>query len=212
MTSHVVIMSGSLRAGSTSDRVAASAARHCVRLGASARVFTGAELEFPFYRPGLSGRHEGVRRLLGELGRADGVVLVSPTYHGTVSGLLKNALDFVNDMDGPRAYLDGRPIGCVAVGAGAQGAVSTLGTLRTISHAVRGWPTPLGLTVHSAGSLEPDSAEADPRMIGQLTEMVSQVLSMGGAHRANGIRQAQENSYVAAGAHHGHALGGSDLA
>ncbi|MFI2028779.1 NADPH-dependent FMN reductase [Streptomyces buecherae] len=39
----------------------------------------------------------------------------APTYHGTVSGVLKNALDYVNDLIGePRPFLDGRPVGCVA--------------------------------------------------------------------------------------------------
>ncbi|WP_459249991.1 NADPH-dependent FMN reductase [Streptomyces youssoufiensis] len=43
----------------------------------------------------------------------------APTYHGTVSGVLKNALDYVNDLIGePRPFLDGRSVGCVAVAAG----------------------------------------------------------------------------------------------
>ncbi|MTE22531.1 NAD(P)-binding protein [Streptomyces sp. TRM43335] len=183
-TPHIVLVSGSLRAGSTSDRVADWCARRCVEHGATARVFTGAEIDFPAYRPGLEETHEGVADFLGELRRADGVVLVSPTYHATVSGLLKNALDFANDIGGPLPYLDGRAIGTVAVGTSSQGAASTLATLRTIGHALRGWPTPVGAAVSRvpAQPSEPGT-EVSPEAE-RLMRMVSQVVWLGGVRAA----------------------------
>ncbi|MFE3992631.1 NAD(P)H-dependent oxidoreductase [Streptomyces goshikiensis] len=182
-TPHVVLVSGSLRTGSTSDRVADWCARECAARGATVRVFTGAETDFPAYRPGLAATDARIAGFLDELRRADGVVLVSPTYHATVSGLLKNALDFVNDIDGPLPYLDGRPIGTVAVGAGAQGAVSTLTTLRTIGHALRGWPTPVGVAV--AGVPAPPAADGALSPEGErLVQMVSQVMWLAGARAA----------------------------
>ncbi|MDT0346877.1 NADPH-dependent FMN reductase [Streptomyces litchfieldiae] len=175
---HIVLVSGSLRVGSTSDRIATWCAEQCSAHGATTRVFTGAELDFPFYRPGLSEGHPGIREFLRELRRSDGVVLISPTYHGSVSGLLKNALDYVNDLAGPRIFLDGRTIGCVAIGTGTQGTVSTLGTLRTISHALRGWPTPLGVVVTQASPFDATGTAGDAHCRGQLLEMIAQVLSM----------------------------------
>ncbi|WP_331739307.1 NAD(P)H-dependent oxidoreductase (plasmid) [Streptomyces sp. NBC_00637] len=182
---HIVLLSGSLRAGSTSDRVAQWCAQRVTATGATARVFTGAELDFPAYRPGLAAGHPGVAEYLAELRRADGVVLVSPTYHATVSGLLKNALDAVNDIDGPLPHLDGRAIGTVAVGAGAQGAAATLTTLRTIAHALRGWPAPLGVTLTRApASPGPGRAPAAPDEE-RLDEMVRQVLWLAGVRAAS---------------------------
>ena len=82
---------------------------------------------------------------------ADAVVISSPGYHGTVSGLVKNALDYLEELrTDERPYLDGRPVGLIAVARGWQAAVSTLATLRQITHALRGWPAPFGLTVNSA--------------------------------------------------------------
>jgi FMN reductase len=76
--------------------------------------------------------------------------VVSPGYHGTISGLVKNALDYVEDLrDEERPYLDGRAVGCVATATGWQAAVTTLTSLRSIVHALRGWPTPLGAAVNS---------------------------------------------------------------
>ncbi|GFH39396.1 FAD-dependent oxidoreductase [Streptomyces pacificus] len=181
---HIVLISGSLRSGSTSDQVAQWCARRCAEQGATTRVFTGAEIDFPAYRPGLAGTHEGAAALLGELRAADGVILVSPTYHASVSGLLKNALDYVNDIGGPLPYLEGRAIGTVAVGTGVQGAVSTLATLRTVGHALRGWPTPVGVAVAQVPA-EPSAGGAEPGGdAARLVEMVSQAVWLGGVRSA----------------------------
>ncbi|WP_329177625.1 NAD(P)H-dependent oxidoreductase [Streptomyces decoyicus] len=177
-TPHTVLISGSLRVGSTSDRVALWCAEQLQERGATTRTFTGGEIDFPFYRPGLSETHPGLRDFLDELGRADGIVLISPTYHGTVSGLLKNALDYANDLDGPRPFLDGRTVGCVAVGAGTQGNASTLATLRTISHALRAWPTPLGVVVPHSHSPLPGGLLADPSHRERMLAMLGQVLAL----------------------------------
>ncbi|MGW4856204.1 NAD(P)H-dependent oxidoreductase [Streptomyces sp. NPDC004288] len=186
----IVVISGSLRPGSTCDRVAAWCADRSAEQGASVRVFTGSEIDFPAYRPGLAETHAAVAGFLGELRASDGVILVSPTYHATVSGLLKNALDYVNDIGGPVPYLEGRAIGTVAVGAGAQGAVSTLTTLRTVGHALRGWPTPVGVAVATA----PEEPAADGTGLApdaaRLVEMVSQVVWLGGARAARPARPA----------------------
>ncbi|MNP19695.1 hypothetical protein D3C76_1122360 [compost metagenome] len=48
-------------------------------------------------------------------------------------------------------YFDGRAVGCIVTAAGWQGCNTTLGALRSIVHAMRGWPTPLGVTLNTAG-------------------------------------------------------------
>ncbi|MBN3933094.1 NAD(P)H-dependent oxidoreductase [Streptomyces verrucosisporus] len=182
---HIVLVGGSLHRGSTCDRVAQWCALRCAEQGATVRVFAGADIDFPAYRPGLAPTHPEVGNFLSELRCADGIVLVSPTYHGTVSGLLKNALDYVNDLDEPVPYLEGRAIGCVAVGAAAEGAASTLATLRTIGHAVRGWPTPVGVAV-SQPPAPPSADGTAPPEEARLMRMLSQVLWMGRARLAAG--------------------------
>jgi NAD(P)H-dependent FMN reductase len=176
---HVVILSGSLSPTSRADLIAGWCARQAAELGATTSLFRGVDLEFPFYRPGLADTQRAVRHYLDALAGSDGVVLVSPAYHGTISGLLKNALDYVNELAGLTApYLDGRAIGCVAVAAGEQGASSTLATLRTVSHALRGWPTPLGVALAGErAALDQRGEPAARATLGQLAEMLRQVLA-----------------------------------
>jgi FMN reductase len=174
----VVGVSGSLLPGSRTGRLAVWCAAALAEMGAQVSLFADADLDVPHYRPLPAARAEPVRRLLEAIKDADGVLLVSPTYHGTVSGVLKNALDYVNDLAGDlRPFLDGRPVGCVAVASGDQGAASTLATLRTITHALRGWPTPLGVTVWGRAA-EFDGAPTDERLIAQLRVMLGQVLTL----------------------------------
>jgi FMN reductase len=150
VTVNVVGIGGSLRAESQSERALRIALGGAALAGAKTTFVSGADLVLPFYDPADPERPQVASRLVEELRAADGVVLVSPGYHGAISGLVKNALDYVEDMrDDPRPYLDGRAVGCVAIAYGWQAAVNTLASLRSIVHALRGWPTPLGATVNS---------------------------------------------------------------
>ena len=150
-TVSVVGIGGSLRPDSQSERALRIVLEGAEEAGAKITVITGADLVLPFYDPAISDRPPNARHLVEEMRHADGVVLVSPGYHGTVSGLVKNALDYLEDLrHDERVYLDGRAVGCVAAAHGWQASVTTLTALRSIVHALRGWPTPLGAAVNSA--------------------------------------------------------------
>lgn len=143
---NIVILSGSVAPDSLTESVARWCAHEILGAAATPALFTGADLDLPFYRP-LSPQPAAARRFVDAMARCDGVVLVSPAYHGSVSGLLKNALDHLNELARDRRpFLDGRPVGCVALAGGTQGAAAALTAMRSMVHALRGWPTPLGVT------------------------------------------------------------------
>ena len=129
------------------------------------------------FRPTDAHRGERVLALLEAIRWADGLVLGSPAYHGGLSGLVKNALDYLEDLhDDPRPYLDGRAVGCIACAHGEQANATTLTSLRNIVHALRGWPTPLGVTVSSASALGSDGRPADPKLRERLHVLGGQVV------------------------------------
>lgn len=151
VTVSVVGIGGSLREDSQSERALRIALAGAEQAGAKVTTISGTDLVLPFYDPAVADRPAAAVRLVEELRHADGVILVSPGYHGTISGLVKNALDYLEDLrEDERVYLDGRAVGCVAAAHGWQAAVTTLTALRSIVHALRGWPTPLGGAVNSA--------------------------------------------------------------
>lgn len=146
----VVGLGGTTKVRSSPEK----ALRHALALaqaqGADTELFDGSSIHLPMYGAESSERSPEVRRLIAALRRADGVILATPCYHGSVSGLLKNALDYVEDMaQDPRPYLDGRAVGLIVCGSGWQTTAITLSALRSIVHALRGWPTPMGVAINT---------------------------------------------------------------
>lgn len=177
MSVHVVGIGGSIRADSQSERALRITLDAAEQAGAKTTMISGTQLLLPFYDPSLPDRPAEAIRLVEELRSADGVLLVSPGYHGTVSGLVKNALDYVEDLrDDERPYLDGRAVGCVAAARGWQASVTTLTALRSIVHALRGWPTPLGAAVNSADVTFDDDGCSDPKVDETLRTIGRQVV------------------------------------
>jgi FMN reductase len=174
----VVGIGGSMREDSQSERALSVVLQGARDAGAQTVTIAGTDLVLPFYDPAVFERGEVAHRLVEALREADGVVLVSPGYHGTVSGLVKNALDYVEDLrTDTRPYLEGRAVGCVAMALGWQATVTTLTALRSIVHALRGWPTPLGAALNSAEvSFDDHGAPSNPEVDRTLRTIGAQVV------------------------------------
>jgi FMN reductase len=142
-------------------------------------LFCGEDIDLPMYNPHEAGRTAKAAAMVTALRDADAVVVGSPGYHGGVSGLVKNALDYIEDLrEDPRVYLDITPWGCISCAYGWQAAVGTLGQLRVIGHALRAWPTPLGVAINSADkSWDDGGALVDATVSGQLDMLATQLLT-----------------------------------
>jgi FMN reductase len=174
----IVGLGGSGNPTGSTERVLAHALSAAEAAGAETRYFDGAALDMPMYS--YSGqRTEKAELFIAALRAADGIIIASPGYHGTVSGLIKNALDYVEDMArDPRVYFEGRAVGLIAVAAGWQATGSTLATLRSITHALRGWPTPMAVAINSANPVfAEDGSVADPALVAQLKLLSEQVVN-----------------------------------
>src|SRR5271163_2794416 len=145
------------------------------RAGARTNLISGAMLQLPLYQPDNPARSEGARSLVAELAQADGIILGSPGYHGSISGLVKNALDYAEDLrTDARPYFTGRAVGCIATAGGWPGAINTLSALRDIVHALRGWPTPLGAAINSAESVFDEEGKCLVPRVGQILDLMAE--------------------------------------
>lgn len=145
---------GTTRAGSSSERSLAVSLRAAEAEGAEVMMLSGPQLVLPMYLPDETDRPEEARRLVEAFRRCDGIIIASPAYHGSISGLVKNALDYTEDLrTDTRVYFDGLAVGCIACAAGWQAAGQTLAALRSIAHALRGWPTPLGAMLNTSSKM-----------------------------------------------------------
>ncbi len=116
----IPVLVGSVRRGRHSIRVARFASDRLARAGVDAPLLDLAEINLPIMEerlhmrddppPGLAGFADSIRT-------ADGVVVVSPEYHGSMPGVLKNALDYI------RGEWRRKPVGIVTVSSGSFGGV-----------------------------------------------------------------------------------------
>jgi FMN reductase len=163
-----------LRANSSTERAMKYVLDAARRAGARTRLISGSSLQLPLYQPDNPERSDAARELVAELALADGIILGSPGYHGSISGLVKNALDYAEDLrSDPRPYFSGRAVGCIATAGGWSGAVNTLGALRDIVHALRGWPTPLGAAINSAENVFDEEGTCQVPRVGQILELMA---------------------------------------
>ncbi|MHA6627240.1 NADPH-dependent FMN reductase [Pseudonocardia sichuanensis] len=175
---HVVGLGGTVRTGSSSEQALRIAVARAAAQGATTRVFASAELaQLPMYAPEAGDGGPVARDLVAHLRRADGVVVASPGYHGSISGLVKNALDYTEDMrDDALPYLADRSVGLIVTAYGWQAAVTTLSALRAIVHALRGWVTPYGAAVNSQQTGFADGCCSEVRVTEQLHTVADEVV------------------------------------
>ncbi|MFW2542672.1 NADPH-dependent FMN reductase [Primorskyibacter sp. 2E107] len=110
-------ISGSLRAGSTNTLLAKEAAR---RFGASA--FALADIRFPVFdadEHDAEGIPPAVQAVADQIANADAVVVATPEYNKGISGVLKNALDWISRTEGNPWFH--KPVAIVSAAAGRAG-------------------------------------------------------------------------------------------
>jgi len=179
----VLGLGGSLRQPSQSEAALRLALRGAEKAGAVTALITGADLDLPLYSSAHA-NHPAVLHLLASARRADGLILASPAYHGSISGAVKNALDYLQFLsaDDP-PYLDGRAVGAVSTGLGTQAAVQTVDALRNVAHALRAWPTPIGVAIHEITRVYQDGEITDARTEELLRTMGAQVVEFARSRR-----------------------------
>ena len=176
---HIVGIGGTTNSNSGTQRLLTVALTEAERGGATTQIFSGPDLaRLPLYAPEEQQRTREQQAFLDAVRRADGLLLATPAYHAGISGLVKNAVDLLEDLRADaRPYLDGRAVGCIVTGFGWQGCGTTLTSVRTIVHALRGWPTPLGVTVNTAEKLfDEQGSLIDTKVRAQLGLLAHQVM------------------------------------
>lgn len=116
---------GALRAGSTNRLLLEEAAR---LYGGPCRF---ADLRFPLYDADLEaaeGIPQAVQTLARDIAEAEAVVISGPEYNSSISGVLKNALDWVSRVEG-NPWL-ARPVALMGAAAGRTGAARSAQVLR----------------------------------------------------------------------------------
>jgi FMN reductase len=92
---YIVGLGGTTRVGSSTEKALSLALKAVASQDADTLLLCGADLDLP------------ASRIATELSRADGIILGMPGYHGGISGLVKNALDYTEELRGQAAVSRG---------------------------------------------------------------------------------------------------------
>jgi NAD(P)H-dependent FMN reductase len=158
-------VSGSMREGSHSARAVGFVLEAAREHGAETRLLDLRALDLPMYRPrgGLI-ETDGVRLATEAVNWADAFVLASPDYHGSMSGAMKNFLDYY------WTEFAGKAFGYLC--ASHEKGLTVMDQMRTAVRQCYGWSLPYGASFHGdqdfdAAGVASASVEHRLRMLGR---------------------------------------------
>ncbi len=161
------ILLGSTRIGRQSHKVAYYLERKLRESHVATDLIDLADDALPILEE-RAGRHpelqENVQRLSARLHEADGLLFVTPEYHGSFSGVLKNALDHFWEE------FNKKPIGVVAVSAGKLGGINASTQLQHVVLSLGAFALPTKLLVPEVQSAFDESLQPQSEQLVKSTQ------------------------------------------
>ena len=167
----IVGINGSLRPNSHSYQALQQAAERVRALGAEVEILDLRTMELPFCNGGDEyPNFPDVEKLRETVKDADGLILATPEYHGSVSGVIKNALDLMSFE-----HLAGKVTGMISV-LGGQSNSNALNDLRVIMRWVHGWVIPEQVAIGQAWQAFDDEGKLLDEKLSQRLDKFAQSL------------------------------------
>ena len=140
---NIVIISGSTRIGRLSHRATVELGKRMAKRGISAEIIDLAEYRLPILEnvANKNTTNAHIQAFAKKLNEADAMIFVSPEYHGSYSGALKNALDYV------WKEFAKKPIGVVTATTGKFGGVNASTQMQLLILSLGAFPMPYKLLV-----------------------------------------------------------------
>ena len=173
----VLGVSGSMRERSHSGRALGLVLEACRAHGAETRLLELRALDLPVYRPDRHFDEPAVREAAEAVRWADAIVIATPDYHGSMSGAVKNFLDY------HWREFTGKLFGYVV--ASHEKGLTVMDQLRTAVRQCYGWSLPYGVSTHGAEDFDPTTgAITNARLAGRLRMIGRDVVVYGQLLRA----------------------------
>jgi len=140
MNLKILGVASSMRETSYSTQVLKLALEKAKKNGAKTRILNLRELQLPMYHPEQNNSPE-LDKVTEHVKWADAFILASPDYHGSMSGVMKNFLDFF------WSDFAGKTFGYIC--ASHEKGLTVMDQMRTAVRQCYGWSMPYGVSVNS---------------------------------------------------------------
>ena len=181
---HVLVLVGSLRAGSTNQQIAEAAVRHAPD-GVTLDIHAGLD-RLPFYNEDVdvagSVPAEAVA-FRDAIAAADALLVITPEYNGTMPAVLKNAIDWASRPRGSAA-IAGKPVAVVSVSPSPRGAQWAREDAVRILRVAGAEPLEDSVGVATVHAAIVDGFFADYRVEQALTELMHSLVAAASAQYA----------------------------
>lgn len=168
---HVLGVSGSLHENSRSALVLELLLRHAADRGAQTRLLDLRAVELPLYRPHRQPPSPAEERMFQDMLWSECVVLASPDYHGSMSGALKNFLDYNWDE------CAGKLFGYIC--SSHEKGLTVMDQMRTVVRQCYGWSLPYGLSFHGKSDIDTAGIIVNARIASRLQTMARDLVTYG---------------------------------
>jgi FMN reductase len=159
MALKILGVSGSLRDGSFSRRALELTLEAVPNPGAETRLLDLGRAELPMYRPGGAVIADVVREVGEAVTWADAFLLATPDYHGSMSGAMKNFLDYHWEE------FAGKLFGYIC--ASHEKGLTAMDQMRTAVRQCYGWSLPYGVSVHGEHDFDAAGVAINARIAGR---------------------------------------------
>ena len=166
-------IAGSLRLNSYSTRALKLVLEKATtKYGSEINLIDLREMELPIYNPSISSENDKILSYITrEVMKADSYVLASPDYHGSMSGALKNLLDYY------WKEFAGKTFGYIV--ASHEKGLTVMDQMRTAVRQCYGWSMPYGISIHGDHDFD-ESGRVTNSSLSSRLEMLARDLTVYG--------------------------------
>ena len=165
-------LAGEYRSTSKSGMLVNAALSIAEQHGAEIVFWDLAEHPLPLVGEEGCWNHPNVQAFQSLLGECQAFFLSSPEYHGTMSGVMKNTMDWMYDK-----HVGGKVFGLMSTLGGVTNA-NTLNHMRIALRWLHGWPVPEQLAIgHVKEAFDEEGNLLDPALQDRLEALVLSVMN-----------------------------------
>lgn len=140
---------GSMRKNSFSTKVLRSVLQIIsMKYNTEVRLVNLLETELPMYRPSTGFENENVKKVTSDVNWANAFLLASPDYHGSMSGTMKNFLDFF------WKEFSGKTFGYIV--SSHEKGLTVMDQMRTAVRQCYAWSMPYGVSINEREDFDKD--------------------------------------------------------
>lgn len=159
--------------------------------GAETRLLNLFETPLPIYSSSLNSDNRLIRQVSDLVNWADAFILSTPDYHGSMSGSLKNFLDYF------WSEFAGKTFGYIC--SSHEKGLTVMDQIRTAIRQCYGWSLPYGLSINSGIDFDDQRKIVNEQLIGRINSFARDLVVYGkliNAQFRNDLNSKVENSFA----------------